>query len=177
MSVPTALNVKSPLTDSEFDQLFREHYQLVYRTAFSVTRRAEDAEDVLQTVFLRLVRRELPADLKKNPKAYLYRAAFNHAVDILRARPRDPFPPDIERFAKAVSDDWHSAEEVERRLYAAIEKLHPTAVQILMLRYVHNYSIAGIARLIGTTRSTVAVSLFRSRARLRKLIRALGETS
>jgi len=36
MSV-AAFSVTSKLTNSEFDQLFREHYQLVYRTAFSVT--------------------------------------------------------------------------------------------------------------------------------------------
>jgi RNA polymerase sigma factor (sigma-70 family) len=100
MSAVTAAKVTSQLTDAEFDQLFRDHYQLVYRTAFSVTRSAEDAEDVLQTVFLRLVRRRFPPGLKKNPKAYLYRAAFNRAVDIVRARPRDIPPADAERLAK-----------------------------------------------------------------------------
>jgi hypothetical protein len=68
MSAVTAFKVTSQLTDSEFDQLFREHYQLVYRTAFSVTRSAEDAEDVLQTIFMRLVRREFPPDLKRIQK-------------------------------------------------------------------------------------------------------------
>ena len=53
MSSLTAAKVTSQLTDSEFDQLFRDHYQLVYRTAFSVTRSAEDAEDVLQEAFLK----------------------------------------------------------------------------------------------------------------------------
>jgi RNA polymerase sigma-70 factor (ECF subfamily) len=177
MSAVTAAKVTSQLTDAEFDQLFRDHYQLVYRTAFTVTRSAEDAEDVLQTVFLRLVRRRFPPGLKKNPKAYLYRAAFNRAVDIVRARPRDISPADAERLAKVVSPDWKLAEEAERRLYDGIASLHPASVQILMLRYVHNHSLAEIASLLGTTRSTVAVSLFRSRARLRKLIRALGETS
>jgi RNA polymerase sigma-70 factor (ECF subfamily) len=177
MSAVKALQVTSPLTDSEFDRLFREHYQLVYRTAFSVTRSAEDAEDVLQTIFMRLVRHEFPPDLKKNPKAYLYRAAFNRAVDIVRLRQRNALASDAERFEDAVSHDWEFAEEAERRLYEAIAKLHPSAVQVLMLRYVHNHSIAEIATMLGTTRSTVGVSLFRSRLRLRKLIDALGEKS
>jgi RNA polymerase sigma-70 factor, ECF subfamily len=177
MSAVTAAKVTSQHKDAEFDELFRVHYQLVYRTAFSVTRSAADAEDVLQTVFLRLVRRPFPAGLKKNPKAYLYRAAFNSAVDLLRARPRELSAADAERLANVVSPDWKLAEEAERRLYDAIASLHPASVQILMLRYVHNYSLAEIAGLLGTTRGTIAVSLFRSRARLRKLIRALGETS
>jgi RNA polymerase sigma-70 factor (ECF subfamily) len=175
MSAVTAFKVKQPLTDSDFDQLFREHYQLVYRTAFSVTRNAEDAEDVLQNIFLSLMRREFPPDLKKNPKAYLYRAAFNRSLDILRARRQDDRPVDADLHERAVSHDWEFAEEAERKLYEAIAQLHPSALQILMLRYAHDHSIAEIAKLLGTTRSTVAVSLFRSRVRLRKLINALGE--
>jgi RNA polymerase sigma-70 factor (ECF subfamily) len=177
MSAVTAFTLKTPLTNSEVDQLFREHYQLVYCTAFSVTRSAEDAEDVLQTIFLGLIRREFPPDLKKNPKAYLYRAAFNRALDVVRARRHDPVSADAEKLERAVSLDWEFAEQEERRLYEAIARLHPTAVQILMLRYVHNHSIAEIAKLLGTTSGTVGVSLFRSRLRLRKLIHALGEKS
>jgi RNA polymerase sigma-70 factor (ECF subfamily) len=178
MSAVTAFKVNTKLTDSDFDQLFREHYELVYRTAFSVTGSAEDAEDVLQAIFLSLVRREFPPDLKKNPKAYLYRAAFNRAVDIVRSRRRDVLTNQAERFASiAAPQDSMAAEDAERRLYEAIANLHPASAQILILRYVHGHSVAEIASLLGTTRSTVAVSLFRSRARLRKLIRALGENS
>jgi RNA polymerase sigma factor (sigma-70 family) len=68
-----------------------------------------------------------------------------------------------------------NADELDRRLHEAINELNPAASQILILRYVHNYSLADIARLMGTTRSTVAVSLFRSRARLKKLVRAWWE--
>src|SRR3954469_10539584 len=106
MSVVTAFRVKKPLTDSEFDQLFREHYQLVYRTAFSVTRSTQDAEDVLQTIFLSLIRREFPPDLRKSPKAYLYRAAFNRALDIVRARRQDLIAGDEELLDKRGSDEW-----------------------------------------------------------------------
>jgi RNA polymerase sigma-70 factor (ECF subfamily) len=177
MSVVTAFMVKKPLTDSEFDQLFREHYRMVYRTAFSVVRNEEDAEDVLQTIFMGLLRRKFPPDLKKNPKAYLYRAALNRSLDIIRSRRRHVIPAEAARLESAESSDWEFAEESERRLYEAIAQLHPTAVQILMLRYVHNHSVAEIASLLGTTRSTVAVSLFRSRGRLLKLIHALEEKS
>jgi RNA polymerase sigma-70 factor (ECF subfamily) len=177
MSSTTAFAVKTRLTNSEFDQLFREHHALVYRTAFSVTRTAEDAEDVLQNVFLKLMRREFPPDLKKNPKGYLYRAALNAALDVVRARRRHVFNGEAERLADTVSHGPEFAEEAERRLYDSIATLHPTAVQMLMLRYVHDHSVGEIATLLGTTRSTVAVSLFRSRVRLRKLIRALGEKS
>jgi hypothetical protein len=55
------------LFSQEFEELFEEHYVLVYRTAYGVTGRVEDAEDVVQTVFLRLLQRDKPRDFLKNP--------------------------------------------------------------------------------------------------------------
>src|SRR5262245_41809344 len=72
----------------EFEDLFREHYRLVSRTAYGITGRVEDAEDVLQTVFLRLVRRGVLPDFAANPKGYLYRAAVNLSLDALERRRR-----------------------------------------------------------------------------------------
>jgi RNA polymerase sigma factor (sigma-70 family) len=51
-------------------------------------------------------------------------------------------------------------------------ELGSKAAEILILRHVHGYSDVEIAKFLGTSRGTVAVSLFRSRARLRKSIRA-----
>ena len=49
------------VTDSpfsqEFEALFDDHYALVYRTAYGITGRVEDAEDIVQTIFLRLLQR------------------------------------------------------------------------------------------------------------------------
>jgi RNA polymerase sigma factor (sigma-70 family) len=57
-------------------------------------------------------------------------------------------------------------------------ELSPKAAEILILRYVHGYSDAEIAKFLGTSRGTIAVSLFRSRSRLRKVIRArIGDPS
>jgi RNA polymerase sigma factor (sigma-70 family) len=63
-------------------------------------------------------------------------------------------------------------------LCEALAELNEKAAEILILRYVHGYSDSEIASLLGTTRGTIAVSLFRSRRRLRKSIRAyLGDAS
>jgi RNA polymerase sigma factor (sigma-70 family) len=61
-------------------------------------------------------------------------------------------------------------------LYEAIAKLKPKSAEILILRYVHNKSDAEIARMLGVSRGTIALRLFRSRARLKQLLRArLGD--
>jgi RNA polymerase sigma-70 factor (ECF subfamily) len=174
MPTVTLSNVtRTPLTE-ELDRTFREHYPLVYRTALGVTGSPEDAQDIAQTVFLRLLRRESPPDLKKHPKAYLYRAAVNLSLNTIRSRRSHIRADGAEALEKAApsSAESDSAEDLHQRLYAAIAELDAEAGQILVLRYVHGYSIAEIAGLLGKSNSLIAVRLFRSRARLKKLIRA-----
>jgi RNA polymerase sigma-70 factor (ECF subfamily) len=156
----------------QLEQVFREHYQLVYRTAYGVTGSREDAQDVLQAVFLQLLRRKIAPDLDRNPKAYLYRAAVNLSLNTIRQRQRYVLvdAEDLAEMRPAVEPN--SGTELHDRLYEAIAKLDPEAAQILILRYVHDYSIAEIAKLLGQSRSLIAVRLFRLRARLKQLIRA-----
>src|ERR1044072_7161535 len=81
----------------EFEELFREHFQFVYCTAYTVTGTHQDAEDVLQTVFLRLIRRETLSAVNRNPKAYLYRAAINESLNVIRSRKRHELTDDMDR--------------------------------------------------------------------------------
>jgi RNA polymerase sigma-70 factor (ECF subfamily) len=173
MSTITMSDVtRAPLTE-ELDQIFREHHRLVYRTAYCVTGRREDAQDIAQTIFLRLLRREIPPELKKNPKGYLYRAAVNQSLNTIRSRRRHVQVNDAESFEKvATSSESDDAEELHKRLYEAIAELDPEAGQILILRYVHSYSISDIAKLLGKSYSLITVRLFRSRARLKQIIRS-----
>jgi RNA polymerase sigma-70 factor (ECF subfamily) len=172
MSTATIHSASGEALAQEFEEIFREHYQLVYRTAFSVTGSRQDAEDVLQTIFLRLLQREVPPDLRRSPKAYLYRAAVNLSLNAIRSRKRRSVTDDDvenletpDREAGSSSDD-----DIQRSLLDAIARLKPRAVEILILRYEHNYSDAEIAKMLGKSRGTIAVTLYRARARLKKLL-------
>ena len=160
--------------EQDFDALFSEHYRMVYRTAYGVLGNGHDAEDVVQTVFMRLVHSRWSKVLRENPGAYLYRAAVNASLNVVRARRRQLHSGAAEQYEaqRALAPPAEAAEEMHRRLYDAIAELSPSAAEILILRYVHNCSDAEIAKRLGTSRGTIAVSLYRSRARLRKLLRA-----
>src|SRR5215208_406271 len=68
---------------------FRRHHEAVFRAAYRITGNPMDAEDVLQTVFTRLLRREEGEGLDpEGAGSYLHRAAVNAALDLLRARRR-----------------------------------------------------------------------------------------
>ena len=170
-----------PLAD-ELEAVFREHSRLVYRTAYSVTASAQDAEDVVQGLFMQLLCRGFPPDFQRNPKGYLYRAAVNRALNAVKSRQRQASVVDAARregafeTAAAVEGADQNA-DLQTRLVAAMAQLNPRAVEMLVLRYEHDTSEAEIGRLLGTSRAVVAVTLFRARARLKKLLRAsAGET-
>lgn len=179
MPTVTVSNLTPSPIALESEAIFRQHSSLIYRTAFAITGLAEDAEDVLQSIFLKLLRQEFPPDLSRNARAYLYRAAVNASLSILRSRRRNIRIVDVDRLpAKDAVRDSSAEEEIQRRLLEAMGQLKSGAVEILMLRYVHNYSDAEIAKMLGTTRGTIAVSLYRSRARIKKYMRSSsGETS
>src|SRR6185436_19699338 len=88
MSNVAVSSVTNNAAKQELEQLFLEHYQLLYRTAYSMLNNQADAEDVPQTLFLRLLRSGITPDLRKNAKGYLYRATVNLALDIVRSRKR-----------------------------------------------------------------------------------------
>src|SRR6516162_807558 len=76
---------ESAATGADLEAIFREHHALVFRAAYRITGNAGDAEDVLQTVFLRLVRQENLSEVS-NLAAYLHRSAVNASLDLLRRR-------------------------------------------------------------------------------------------
>jgi RNA polymerase sigma factor (sigma-70 family) len=167
MDKPTADNAQ------EFESLFREHYLLVYRTACVITGNQEDAEDVLQTIFLRLMRRSTPPDIRKNPKGYFYKAAVHLSLDTISSRRREVLTSDFTAIEGQTGTEAFSVQGVlDKRLVATLAKLKPRSVEMVMLRYVHDYTEPEIAKLLGVSRGTVAVTLFRARMRLRKLLRA-----
>lgn len=156
----------------ELERLYQEHSQRVFRAAYRVTGSAADAEDVLQTVFLRLVRREEP-DLR-NVESYLYRAAVNAAVDLLRSRHenRRVSLEDLEQRLPGPSEGGAEENELRRLLRRALARLSPRAAEMFVLRYFEEYSNQQIAALLKTSQAVVAVTLFRTRRQLQKELEA-----
>jgi len=156
----------------EFESIFREYSEFVYRTAYRVTGTAEDAEDVMQTVFLKLFRNLQPSDVRQKPKAYLYRAAVNTALNVVRSRQHHVLTDQTSVFE--LGTEWrqsNTAFDMHECLRLALAELKPKAAEIFILRYVHGYSDVEIGELLGASRGTIAIHLFRTRARLRKSIR------
>jgi RNA polymerase sigma-70 factor (ECF subfamily) len=171
MSTVRAFRVSNDLFAQELEELFRNHAQLVYRTAYSITASAEDAEDVVQTLFLNLLRRGSMPALQENPKGYLYRSAVNHSLNIVRSRKSNTSGDAVSLLeSQEARESDRTSTEQEQKLISAMSQLDPGIVEMLILRYEHDYSDAEIAGLLGKSRGVVAVTLFRARARLKRLL-------
>src|ERR1051326_1942345 len=96
MLLATKHEVPVSIIPNVVDLMFREHHSMVFRTAYRITGNAEDAEDVLQTVFLRIAGRVESAAAIELPENYLRRSAVHAALDLVRAR-RHSAAVDLER--------------------------------------------------------------------------------
>jgi RNA polymerase sigma-70 factor (ECF subfamily) len=171
MSIGTIPHSSDKALTQEFEQIFREHCQFVYRTAYSVTGNHADAEDVLQAIFLKLIQMQMTERFWNEPKAYLYRSTVNLALNTMRSRKRQNLTHDIESLEAPALSDSTDKESLQRDLMKAIAQLPPSMVEMVILRYGHDYSDAQIAKMLGKSRGTVAVTLYRARARLKKFLR------
>jgi len=179
---PASVAGSTDRNDSGIDSvesLFNQHNQRIFRTAYRVTGSAADAEDVLQTVFLRVARGQEAAAAAENTEAYFSRAAVNASLDLLRNRKRSRAVAidDLEAEASVASfvvsknpEAHHEDRELRKLIREAVPKLGDTAGQMFALRYFEGYGNGEIAQMMNTSALVVGVTLHRARARLRKEI-------
>ena len=177
-SVQAAVKPLRPVPEppGEIESLFRAHHDRIFRAAHRVTGSAADAEDVLQTVFLRLVKGHEAYDLSENPAAYISRAAINPSLDLMRKRGRmhsvgldDLNSEPMEGHAKD-PESQHADRELQKLIRQAVSRLGATGAEMFVLRYYEGHDNREIAKIMGTSQVVVGVVLHRARTKLRKEI-------
>jgi RNA polymerase sigma-70 factor (ECF subfamily) len=155
-----------------FSELYERHYETVFRAALRVTGNPADAEDVLQTVFLRVLSRraDVEGDVEKDVEdasltaAYFRRAAVNAAVDVLRRRRlRAAVVYDDQASHAAASEPPLLLKEQLRRAIAALDS---EDASLFLLRHVEGLSNDELAEMFDIEKNNVAVRLHRIRQRL-----------
>jgi RNA polymerase sigma-70 factor (ECF subfamily) len=157
--LPILMTVTTPLAG--LAELYERHYEAVFRAALRVTGNPADAEDVLQTVFLRALAQGEDARSVTLPGAYFRRAAVNAAVDVLRRRQSQAESP--------YEDRAHAVEPsplLKERLRRAIATLDGDDATLFLLRHVEGLSNDELAGMFGIEKNNVAVKLHRIRQRL-----------
>lgn len=149
-----------------FPELYEEYSGVVLKAALRVTGNMADAEDVLQTVFVRVLNQPAGVQAGVAPEAYLRRAATNAAIDILRRRST---AREVDLEARQHAGKESTAYQKER-VRQALAKLPQQDAELFVLRNLDGFSYEELAEMYGIERGTVASRLHRIRETLRGLI-------
>lgn len=138
---------------------------------------AAAVEEVFQEVSLAAVRQKSPINDPTKIAPWLYRLAVIHSLLYRRKMGRKrklleryqekvPIPDHDTRQVEPL--EWLLAEERKKTLAAAMKKLPNPLQELLMLKYVHDWSYKEMADKLGTSVSAVQARLHRARASLRE---------
>ena len=144
---------------SAFEALFRQYERLVFKNAFLITGQKEEAEDVLQQVFVSVWKsRHTFNPAKGKITTWLHRITVNECMKRQHVK-SEPYAELIENMKLTeISVDPGEAlmkhEEYER-LIEAVNRLDSKHRSILVLRYFNDLSYDDIARTAGIPLGTV----------------------
>lgn len=160
--------MKEPWNDP--GALAREYAPAVYRLAYARTGSRADAEDVMQEVFLRVVKTRPVFDSAAHARAWLLRVAANCANDLFRLPWR--------RREEPLQEDMTAPEAPEQGSVTQAVLSLPARYRIpVHLYYYEGYSVAETARLLGKSEGTVKSRLFRARELLRETLKGEDEVA
>lgn len=166
--------------DSEaFGELYRRYANRIYRYLLSKTGNVALAEDLTAEVFVRLIERIgqytiAPRDNIAIFSAWLYRIAHNLMIDEMRKHQRHTSlePNDLAHLNEpkpsvaALVERKLESEQVFKRLAALSDEQR----QVILLRFIEQYSIAETARIMGKSEGAVKVLQYRAMQNLRTLL-------
>lgn len=154
-----------------FEALLERHYDRIYRVAWRLLGRQADAEDVAQDVCLKLASAIRGWRGEAEFTTWVYRIAYNRALDELRSRQRIvTLPPSnvLAMLEVPVEDGLDAVEQ--RQLWSAVRSLPDQQRDAVLLVYGEDLSHAEAARVMACSEKTVSWHLHEARKRLRAIL-------
>lgn len=147
------------IDDIEAKRLVDDYSDLILRLSYTYLRSTQDAEDICQTVFLKLLTREKEFSSPEHERAWVVRTAINACKDELRAFRRKAESLDSvgETAAPALPDS---------DTLDAVMALPSKYREAIYLFYYEGYSVKEIAKLLRRSEAAVAAHLSRGRKQL-----------
>jgi RNA polymerase sigma-70 factor (ECF subfamily) len=168
--------------DAAYEVLLRTHGPRMLAVARHYLRKREDAEDVVQSAFVLVVRFIGHFHGASRLSTWLHRIVVNTALMQIRSRDRHPearWDESVTDGGSAASPAAHveasdredsSQREVHDRLHLAIGRLPDTARAAVRLHDVDGLTLGETARLLGQSTAAVQTSVRRGRAALRTML-------
>jgi len=169
------------------EELYLRYRQPVFRIVYRSTRNTDEAEDIVQDVFLKAFERLHTFREQSRFSTWLMRIALNLCTD--RARMRQRRQELLEREAEhklawshpSAPDPMETAQQnaFHEAFYAALYQLPEHHRQLIILRDLEEMDYESIAQILGTSVGAVKLRVMRARrafkTKLEPLLRAIGE--
>ena len=151
------------------EYLFEKHYMTVYRLAYRWCGIREDAEDIAQEVFIKLVRRLHTFSGNSSFTTWLYRITMNTAKDFGRRKDRKQH--NEASFDAGQHQDRRDPNERDvlaaTQLVTEINRLPIKQKESVLLVFAEGLSHKAAAKILGCREKTVSWRIFQARKRLR----------
>jgi RNA polymerase sigma-70 factor (ECF subfamily) len=162
-----------PGSKDDFDRLYAETYQRIFRTLVAMLGDPSAAEDCTQDAFLQAFRAWAGWKQDAPAEAWLYRIAINTAISYKRKQRLREVGELVRRLGRPVEHDPQE-QAVEGEVMQEIRRLPAKQAAVVILRHLHGYSNREIATFLGVPESTIATRLMEAKRALRK---RLGDAS
>ena len=153
------------MTEEEFGQAARTYGDMIYRVAYHGLKNRPDAEDVMQTVLLKLIESKVEYASQDHLKHWLLRVTVNESRKLLRSFWRRHAVPLDQRDELPPPGDTRGEE-----VFQAVMALDAKYRLSVYLYYYEGCSVKEAAAAMGVNPSTVQTWLQRARDRLRKTL-------
>lgn len=164
---------KGQMNERLFEELYEKYASDVLRVSYFYLGDRQQAEDVTQDVFVRLLT-HTPDLVPGREKAWLLKVALNRCRDLWRAAwvKRVVLGSPAMELAPAPEN---MEERLERQeLLASIRRLPPDFRDVILLHYYQGYGIAEIADMLKVPEGTISSRLSRGRKKLEDILKESG---
>lgn len=155
------MNNTSARPADNMERIMQTYGNMLFRVCLITLGNASDAEDAVQEILIKYLKKAPAFEDAEHEKAWLIRVATNQCRDMLRFRSRHPVIniEEINEFTGETSDSG---------VLDALMTLPDKFRTVLLLHYVEEYSVREIARIIGKTASAIKMRLQKGRKLLRE---------
>ena len=150
-----------------FDELYRLYATDVLRVSYYYLGNREQAEDVTQDVFVRLIVHQ-PVLEQGREKAWLLKVALNRCRDIWRGSWFKKVVLGHPAFELFPAPDEIGTAADRYALTEAVNRLRPEFKEVVLLFYYQGFSVTEIADTLGIAEGTVSSRLSRARNKLQE---------
>ena len=162
------------MTAEEFKQLFLPLRHILFRSAFRIVGTTQDAEDILQEVWLKLWQKRDTIPKDGNLTGFCVTLTRNQCVDFLRRqhlKTVDDEPAEHDAVQERSAQDEMEGNETRSSLMRIIDRLPEVQKRVIMMRDIEGLDYPDIVQATGLTEVNVRVSLSRARKHVREAIK------